>query len=282
MSEQEKKKEESLRLLSKSQEQADRVEALGREMVESARLFRDVVTPMHDFVAQLPADSLTVEQWDHLNSSADSWSTAADKVVRVSADFAVLRASSYAFTSTSNTVLSFVSDDTTHLAPDAHVMRATLNRVLGRRPLAETALSAMRRLGLDRRRGTKRTPLEFLTEANAALERPVLPEPTPASVLLPLRSCIDETVNELVRRRAEQVPLLKQHPLISIGAQCGRAGVEDGHFERLAVDCRRLGNDLSDAKQTRMSQDRVSELFQEGLAFLNALLDSVDEARLRF
>jgi hypothetical protein len=274
------KKEEALRVLSESLAQAGRVEAQGREMVETARLYLDVVTPIQVFIKQLPANSLTLDQWDHLNDSTTSWSTNAVGLEKFHGEITLFTASTYAVTTTSNTIVSIVSAGTASVRPEAEAARSQLRQVLARRPLADTALSAMNRLGLDRQQGSKRTPSEFLDEAKAALERPVLPEPTPAAVLIPLRSCVNEIVNELVRRRPEQKPIPKRAKLLSIGAQCGRVGLDDDHFRRLQTNCHRLLNDLADAKQSGMSRDRVSQLFQEGLAFLNALLESIDETRL--
>jgi hypothetical protein len=40
-------------------------------------------------------------------------------------------------------------------------------------------------------------------------------------------------------------------------------------------------NELSGAKQAQMSRQWVSELFNQGLTLLNALLESIDETLLR-
>lgn len=45
-----------------------------------AAVSRDVVTPIRELVAKLAADSLTPDQWDHLNDNADSWWSTAGSI----------------------------------------------------------------------------------------------------------------------------------------------------------------------------------------------------------
>jgi len=168
------------------------------------------------------------------------------------------------------------------LQADVEGAKSRLQQTLERFPLTEQAQSSMRRLGLDRRGGSRRAPPELLAEARGALELPGFQEGGPASVLIPLRECIEAAIAELLRRRPTQEPAGKaREKLTSLGRQCRRDGLDEAYFERLAVEADPLLNDLSGAKQGDMPRERVNELFHRGLLFLNSLLDGMDESRLR-
>jgi hypothetical protein len=53
------------------------------------------------------------------------------------------------------------------------------------------------------------------------------------------------------------------------------------HFDRLGIDAESLMNRLSGAKQSGMGRGQLVEYFHQGLLFLNSLMDSIDESRLR-
>ena len=69
--------------------------------------------------------------------------------------------------------------------------------------------------------------------------------------------------------------------LASLGRHCARPGLDEAHFERLAADADVLLNEFSGAKQTEMPRQQLSEFFHRGLLLLNALMNSIDENRLR-
>jgi hypothetical protein len=76
----------------------------------------------------------------------------------------------------------------------------------------------MLRLGLDRRSGNDRPALDLLHEAKSAMDRPVLGDGGPTSVLIPLRESIDAAIAELVRRRAKQEPVKGwKEKVVSVG-----------------------------------------------------------------
>jgi len=160
--------------------------------------------------------------------------------------------------------------------------RTNLFRALDRYPLIDKAIASMRRLGLDSRGGSSRKPGELLNEAWGALERPVVGDGGPVSVLISLRECIDAVITELIRRRPRQVGAKGWHgKVVSVGGQCGRCSLPPDHFDRIGADAETLIDQLSAAKQTRIDREQLMECFNRGLLFLNALLDSIDEGRLR-
>ena len=140
----------------------------------------------------------------------------------------------------------------------------------------------MRRLGLEARGGSLRSPLQLLAEARGALEQPTVHEAGPVSVLIALRECILSTISELLRRRPTQEAASKtREKLTSLGRQAGRSALDEPHFERLAVEVDKLLNELSRAKQSGIPRQELTASFNSGVLLLNALMQSIDETRLR-
>jgi len=87
---------------------------------------------------------------------------------------------------------------------------------------------------------------------------------------------------EMLRRRPAQEPAKNiQDKLGSLGRQCARHGLKTNHFDGLATDMDILLKVFSGAKKVGMPREEVSQLFDKGLTLLNALLNSIDETKLR-
>jgi hypothetical protein len=282
---QEKKKDEVVRLLSDVESQAERVEALGQDIARSARLARDVVGPVRDIIRNTPVEALSKEALDRQAETWRAWQSVAGKIEQARTNVGSLTALSVASTSTSTGMIAMVSSTPVWSAPlpaDVEAAKRRLHQTLERFPLAEQAQSLMQRLGLDRRSGSRRAPLELLAEARGALDVPAFTHGGPTSVLIPLRECIEAAIAELLRRRPTQEPAGKaQEKLRSIGRQCHRDGLDAAYFERLALESEALLDDLSGAKQAAVPRERVIERFHRGLLFLNSVMGGIDENRLR-
>jgi hypothetical protein len=278
----EKKKDEVLKLINDVDARATRLEGLAQDVVESARRLLDTVKPYRSLISELPAVSHTSSQWDHAINMLRGVQASVREIELSALSVSALRAQSFGMSSTSNTTISIVRDGRVPLTPTIKLAISQLNEAMERSPLADTALSSLRRLGLDRRAGDARSPLELLEDAKAALDRPSRPDGSPASVLILLRECILAAVAEMLRRRPVQEPTRgTRDKLTSLGQHCARQGLKTDHFERLATNMDSVVNELSGAKQAQMSRQWVSELFNQGLTLLNALLESIDETLLR-
>ena len=140
----------------------------------------------------------------------------------------------------------------------------------------------MQRLGLNSRGGIARLPLDLLQEARSALDRPVVGDGGPVSVLVSLRECIDAVITELVRRRPRQEKVKGwSGKIVSVGEQCARPMLAAGHFSRLGGDAESLMDLLSEAKQADRTRSQLVESFNHGLLFLSAFMESIDESLLR-
>lgn len=101
------------------------------------------------------------------------------------------------------------------------IAEARLGEVFRHNELSVKARSSMSRLGLDSQSGAGiRSPVDLLDEAQKVLENPSLGEGRAASVLLPLRGCIDRCLDLLLKRRSEQEPAPRK--IEALGFSCGR------------------------------------------------------------
>lgn len=280
-----KQKEELIRLLGDVDQEAEKLEALGHDIVQFARFTRDVARPLVDLVTQLPESELPPSEWRRQVCGWQSWHESARQVQGSHTNVNSFVALSSAVANTTVSGVMTVFSDAPYASPSPppiEVPKTKLFQTLDRFPLVDRAVASMRRLCLDTRSGGSRAPLDLLNEARGALERPAVGDGGTTSVLIPLRESIDATITELVRRRPSQGPVKGWNgKIVSVGSQCGRPSLPSGHFSALGTDAETLMNQLSGAKQAGMSRDQVSEYFNRGLLFLNALMDSIDETLLR-
>ena len=160
-----------------------------------------------------------------------------------------------------------------------HTKAATVRLVqaLDRIPLIQRAEAEMRRLGLDKRAGdNRRSPLELLRDAQQAFGG------GPGSILIPLRESIESVLAALLLKRPTPEPAGRAGEKVeSIGRQCGRSDLPSAHFPDLGTSAKTILNSLSGAKQANLAPEKVSELFYQGVTFLNTLLESLNETKLR-
>ncbi len=272
MSDQEEAKKKLLNLVAGIPEKADEQEKIGKAIQESAQQAREIAVNFHEILSNTPAASIPPAELSLGISFASSWHETADKLKATRA-VNIFAATTSAFTtSSSGFLVSYgpIED------PQMRAARARLRQTLARAPLVERAKVEMQRLGLDKRTGNIRTPLELLEDAQKAYGG------GPGAILIPLREAIEGALAALLRRRPTQEPAGKPVEKIeSIGRQSGREGLPVRYFADLGATAKRLLPTLSGAKQIDLPQERVSELFYQGVSFLNALLESLDEAKLR-
>jgi hypothetical protein len=273
MPEEESQKKELLSLLSEAPAKASLVEKLAQDLQKSAHLVGELAPAVREYVEQVPATSLTPEEWSHQIKGWRSFNEFAGMVATSVPPSVSFSATSYATTSSSNTVV-FVTSGVTQ-TPQMLSAEAKIKRILHRAPLLEEARASMRRLGLDQRSVGERPALDLLEEAHASLGT----GPTPA--LVTLRESIWAAISQLNRRKPKQEAGSGSDMLTSIGRQCGWSHLDASYCERLAVDWDILVKELSGGKQKAMSGQQVGELFDKALVFANALLSGIDKTRLK-
>lgn len=292
-----KQKEELIRLIADVEQEANKLESLGQGLVESARLTQDVAEPLVRLFRQVPPNQMPPEGWAR---QIEGWEALHDSATSIQAMQTNVSAFSAMTASTASMSVTGVLGIFGRLAPApppsvTGVMGMSSGfpapppaemesffRILERQPLAEKATASMQRLGLDRRGGNLRSPLDLLNEARGAMERPVVRSGGPVSVLISLRECIDAVITEHLRRRPKQESATSwSGKVISVGSQCAGPSLPANHFDGLGADAKTLMDQLSGAKQADMDRDRLMWFFIQGLLFLNALMESIDEGKLK-
>jgi len=282
----EKEKAELIRLLEDAAPEAKQVESMGQAMVESARFVQDVAKPLAEVYREIPADQMPPGEWARQKQGWVSWHGMAAGLQGMLPNVNSFSAM------TMSSANSAISGAVMWFGPGAHAVQPSpaaaaamtnIYQTLERYPLVERAFTALRRLGLDSRPGRK-SPLTLLEEARNALGRPVFQDGGSVPVLIGLRECIDAAVTELIRRLPEQRPHVAggwKGKVASIGCQCARPALLRDHFDRRGIEIDAILNELSGTKQLEIPRTRLQETFNRGLLSLIALLDSIDESKLK-
>jgi hypothetical protein len=272
------KKEEAIRLMESAPAEAKKLEALSQQITEAARLTSDMAMPLAQIFKVIPTNGLPPGGWDREISNWRTWHAGAAAFQGMGlGSFGVMSMGSVnsAYTTASMYVLGGAQSPATTEAYE------TISHRLERHDLTGKAIASMQRLGLDRRGGNHRPALDLLNEAKSAMDRPVVGDGGPVSVLLSLRQSIDAAITELVRRRPIQGPVRGwKDKVMSIGTECGIT-MPTGHFDKLGADADRLMNELSGAKEASMTRQQIMTYFHRGLLLLNTLMDGIDTSKLR-
>ena len=279
------KKQQYLQQLAAVEARAPELEAIGQNLAQAGRFLQDTVPPIRESYAQIPAGQLSADQWDRQIAGLTSLQSSVDHVHGSMPQYTILQALTSSVVNTaSSTIIRFASNSLASVLDRTQFedSRGRLLKTLDRYPLLDDARSAMRRLGLNSRRGNKQSPLDLIDAAQAALEWPVLKDGGPVSILISLRESILAMLGELIARRPSQEPAGKDsEKVVSVGRQCGHAELPSAFFEGLGEQVAVLLNDFSGSKQAEIPRERLVEQFNRGLLFINAFLRGIDERKLR-
>jgi hypothetical protein len=226
------KKEEVIRLIEGAGPEAKKLEAMGQQVVESARLTQDLAGPLAQLFRVIPTSDLSSEGWDIQLDNWNAWHAGVRKMQHVMP--AVSGMTMASVNSTFTTASMYFSLDQPMILAGAGEAFMAVSGAIERHNLADRAITSMRRLSLDRRGGNLRPALDLLAEAKGAMERPVVGDGGSVSVLISLRECVDATITELVRRRPEQEPAKNwKEKVVSIGRKCGKPSLPATHFDKI-------------------------------------------------
>jgi hypothetical protein len=264
-------KKKLLETILKTSAEAERIETDLREAQQKAHFAGEIAQGMHQYYSALPEERLTADEWSRQTGMWQGlYESAAES--RPALTFSnTFWARTYAVATTSNTVV--FSTDVSGLveAPLIHAVQGRIVKIFQRTPLLDDARAGIRRLGLDHVRGHHQTALSHLEAAQNALGSGATP------ALISVREAINTTVAQLIARRPKQEKASSHRDkVVSIGKQCGRPSLNESYFEELGTDGQRLVDRLSGSKGKALTRQEVSDLFNEGLVYMNALLGSLD------
>lgn len=276
-----KDRERLLDQLDRTGERAVMLEQTAQEIAKTARLQRDLIPALRECIRAAPTDPATQKE---IRRQVAAWEGVREVTEGLAGGLAL--AASYTATSGAalNTTVMFASYTTV-----PQEARERVEDILQRAPLLEEVRAGLRRLGLDAPVPGRRSSLQLLQEAEAALEIPAGGEDGGAiGALLPVRQCIDSAIDELMRRRPQQEPGRgpagergRPGKILSIGRQCARGEIGADVFATIGHDIEQLYGRLSAAKDRAIGRAEIVGLFNRTLFALTTLLDSLDEKRLR-
>jgi hypothetical protein len=272
--------EELVELLKGVTAQGKKLEAMGREAIQAGRLSQDVAPGMVEVYATIPASSLPRSDWQREIDNWTGWSTGISQMSNYMPAITGMTVSSV--NSAYSTASTSWFGDPGNLGKPTPTAFTYVTKVIERYESADKAIAAMKNLGLDNRGGRSRPATDLLAESKAAMERPVIGDGGPPSILLPLRESINVAVAELLRRRQQQEPTGNAKDKIeSIGRHCRHASYTASYFEKIGDEALKLLNELSGGKQAAYARDHLQALFIRGTLLLNSLLEGIDENKLR-
>jgi hypothetical protein len=256
-----------------------------KQVMQAARdiqFLEDTADCVEEWINAVPEESVNPAYWDFL---AGAFKDVSDSTQSFGPMVSALSNFSAVASNTGMTVTSVVHS----VGIPPHVEASILNvaierfdRLLDRNLLIPEVKSLLRKFGLDARAGSDRSPLELFEDAVAALEAPNTPDDSPSSITLPVRHCIDDSIERLLKRQQVQARQKGRPSKISfIGQHSGKNGLTVDHFERLGFDVETLNDDLSDTKSAALPRYDAIKLFERGALFIKSLLSSVDESKLR-
>jgi hypothetical protein len=160
-----------------------------------------------------------------------------------------------------------------------------LGQVLDKLAAKESVLSLLRQFGFDKAADGKKDAAEMFETAWAAFEKPVTATSPVITSLVPLRECIRETIEALLRRRPKQEATKNEHAkILSIGNQLGFDAINNVEIESLAFRWSSKGgllDELSGSKDADWSREEWQSVLRRATLFLRELLQSLDSKKLR-
>jgi hypothetical protein len=140
----------------------------------------------------------------------------------------------------------------------------------------------LKKFGFDRGHGDDRSPLTLFEVGYAAYENPVTEENPSVTSLIPVRSCIDSMVADLLRRRPSQEPAQgKIKKIQSIAEQMKFDIIIVEVVNHWANEYHELSDVLSTAKTKSMDRNEWRIKLQRAMNFIIGFLKILDPEKIR-
>jgi hypothetical protein len=284
MSEERKPEEELTRIMRVASEKAQRITGFSTDIKKLAQQLTDL-SNAGDNILKYPIPSsinwnTTINAWHRVNDQADE---VLHKLSTISIDTFSSVASGVNFTMTQfTTSYGLYSSLSSQQQSSAITAQKNLSQVIDQSIRKDDITRLMQQFGLNTSLGGKKSAIEQFETAWAAYEAPVTQFLPVNSSLIPMRECIETTIQELMHRRPSQEPAKNQKgKIISIGKQLARHDILSRDIESWALQWDRLANELSGSKQANISRDEWRDLLRRAALFLQELLQGLDPAKLK-
>lgn len=270
--------------LIEARKNGEKIASLGREITEVGQFLVDLADANYQVLRYFPAPdpNATLTLWRDFNLNAcNAIGSFQNSMPYISA------ASSTAGTATTSFfVYRPLSDDHIGYLPfeDREPAREAIDnlyRVASRPQIKSKAIDILKEWGLNHRSLNKLSPLELFEIAYLAYEGPVTEEDPTVTSLIPMRSCINGVIAELLRLRPSQVATKKSEKIQSIGRQLIKDQLGEDSINAWAYQWTMLNDQLSASKDCIISRDDWGLRLHSATMFLVSFLEGLDQSKCR-
>jgi hypothetical protein len=277
-------KEELDRILDEAEQQGKEIADRGREVTSAGQSMSDLARATRASLPYLPENA-------DLEFLIDDWSEYSAQGIIILKDleelplYAMQSTAGTAYVTTSGT---FNSENIIPYTPpplqdEARRAISNVHQVMERTTEAGKVEKLLQSLGLDKAPKGLKSPLELFQTAHNAYQTPVA-EGTPASTsLVPMRECIRNVIDEMLKRRPTQEKAKNEwSKIVSIGTQLKREAISMQTVDSWARQWEEiLGKELSSSKDQEMTREEWGRRLQRATLFLQALLSGLDPEKMK-
>lgn len=154
--------------------------------------------------------------------------------------------------------------------------------ILERSSLKNDVIKLIGQFGLSNASPGKKSPLEQFNISWKAFEQPIIQNNPASTSLIPMRTCIEQIIQDLLPHRQRQEKAgTHEAKIMSIGNQLSGKSITADDIQTLATNYRKVHDMLSGSKDKEYSRDQWrSDLFNATL-FLKELLTALDSTKLK-
>jgi hypothetical protein len=247
----------------------------GQAMVQTARAARDTIEVMRTWVTENawpPIDP------DRARAVIHVWQMSARTGESLGSSLPFLPSYGSATAQAINTTVAFAMTEPALGAN--HAERLSVGIKIPE--IVDAIQASFKRLGIAGPGPHRESPAHLLDEVRNAFVRPATENATP-SIVIPLRSCMEVTVDRLLSRREVQTskPAKRALKIELLGTQCGGPGLDDAHFRRVGDEYDKTINSLSTLKDKNLDRSELILWVKRGITSIHALVEAIDESKLR-
>ena len=155
-----------------------------------------------------------------------------------------------------------------------------LKNVIEKLAKKEKVLMLFKEFGFSKASLGKQSPVTLFETACLAFEAPV--KDIPISSMIPMRECVNSTIEALMKRRKKQERCKPKYvKVVSIISQANRNQISMETIKSIAAQWDELNGKLSGGKQGVYNRDEVRSILNESILFLIGFLESLDQSKMK-
>lgn len=215
------------------------------------------------------------------------WSSVANQASKLNMDLGNIQPTTDAVNSTATVSTTIISGSYTNNrlyvdSPEFQSAWKPYVEFISRPSHKDDAIRLLKEFGLDNpHKSNEKSPLELFETAHEAFAKPLTQSNPVSTSLIPLRGCIDNTIQSLILMRPYQEETGSwKKKIISIGKQLKKDSLPAVIIDEWAEECHSLIDELSGFKTGDIERDDWLIWLNRGTSFLNSLLRGLDSSKL--